>query len=244
MNNCSPLLRGEWRLVPRASDNETRRRDILRAGRSLLRERGLVALHMREVARGAGVALGTVYIYFPTKESLFVALFAERLDQMVAEVAPSLAAVTDLEELFVAVATSYRDVYVDSGGNLDILAAINDGSRLGPEFRDGLVAATGRVLDAVRVIVERAIAEFEPGDAPDPDLVLSLLWSTVSGLADHFTSVRHLMHRYTWDETVRFTARTVINGLLAGQSFSPPKLRPELADPPSTPFSPPDRHPN
>ncbi|MCT7660322.1 TetR/AcrR family transcriptional regulator [Mycobacterium deserti] len=206
---------GNTRVVPRASDKESRRRDILRAGRSLLREQGLAALQMREVARGAGVALGTVYIYFPTKESLFVALFAERLEQMSAELAPTLAAVTDLEELFVAVATSYRDVYVDSGGNLDILAAINDGSRLKPEIRDRLVEATGRVLDAVRVIVERALAQFEPADAPDPDLVLSLLWSTVSGLADHFTSVRHLMHRYTWDDTVRFTARTVIRGLLS-----------------------------
>jgi AcrR family transcriptional regulator len=211
-------------LVPRASEKEARRRDIMRVGRTLLRQRGLAALQMRELARGAGVALGTVYLYFPTKESLYVALFAERLDQMVAELAPTLATESDLEELFVAFAMSYRDVYVDSGGNLDILAAINSGSRLEPETRDHLVQATGRVLDAVRVIVERAIAELEPEDAPDPDMVTSLLWSTVSGLADHFTSARHLMHRHTWDDTVRFTARTVINGLLAGQAASPPKI--------------------
>jgi AcrR family transcriptional regulator len=196
----------------------------MRVGRTLLRQRGLAALQMRELARGAGVALGTVYLYFPTKESLYVALFAERLDQMVAELAPMLAAESDLEELFVAFATSYRDVYVDSGGNLDILAAINSASQLERNTRDHLVQATGRVLDAVRVIVERAIAEFEPDDSPDPDMVTSLLWSTVSGLADHFTSARHLMHRHTWDDTVRFTARTVINGLLAGPAASPPKI--------------------
>jgi hypothetical protein len=119
----------------------------------------------------------------------------------------------------------FRDVYVDSGGNIDILAAINSGSRLEPETRDHLVQVTGRVLDAVRMIVERAISEFEPDDAPDPDIVTSMLWSTVSGLADHFTSARHLMHRHTWDDTVRFTARTLINGLLAGATASPPKFR-------------------
>ena len=202
-------------------NKEARRRDILRAGRALLSKRGLAALQMREVARRAGVALGTVYVYFPTKESLFAAMFAERLDQMSAELAPALASVTDLEELFVAVATSYRDVYVEFGRNLDILAVIEDEARLQPEIRDHLVASTGRVLAAVRAIVERALAEFEPADAPDPDLVLSLLWSTVTGLADHFTSIRHLMHHYTWDDTVRFTAHTVIRGLLPDGATKP-----------------------
>ncbi|MDT5013788.1 MAG: TetR/AcrR family transcriptional regulator [Mycobacterium sp.] len=193
---------------------ERRRREILRAGRTLLRKRGLAALQMREVARRAGVAAGTVYLYFPTKESLFAEMFADRLDQMAAELEPTLAAVSDLEELFIAFATSYRDVYVEFGRNLDVLAGISDQSRLEPAIRDHLIAATSRLLDVARVIVERTVAQLEPATAPDPDLVLSLLWSTITGLADHFTSIRHLMHRYVWDDTARFAARTVISGLV------------------------------
>nr|WP_239005053.1 helix-turn-helix domain-containing protein [Mycolicibacterium sp. CBMA 360] len=37
---------------------------------------------MNEVARAAGVALGTLYRYFPSKTHLFVGLMAERVDRM------------------------------------------------------------------------------------------------------------------------------------------------------------------
>src|SRR6202011_4058876 len=108
-----------------------RRGDIVRAGGLLLREVGLVALQMRDVARRAGVGLGTVYTYFPTKEALFAALYAKRLDQMLSDLAPKLSATTHLEELFVLVATSYRDVYADFGKDLDILSVIGGGGRGG-----------------------------------------------------------------------------------------------------------------
>src|ERR1700730_16040547 len=111
-------MRTKW------GDRAARRGDIVRAGRSLLREDGLAALQMRDVARRAGVGLGTVYTYFPTKEALFAALYAERLDQMLSDLAPKLSTTTHLEELFVLVATSYRDVYADFGKDLDILSVI------------------------------------------------------------------------------------------------------------------------
>jgi AcrR family transcriptional regulator len=189
-----------------------RRSAILAAAGSLLRERGLSALQMREVARRAGIALGTVYTYFPTKEGLYAAIYAERLDEMLNELQPKMAAMTDLEELFVVIATSYRDVYAEFGKELDILAVVGGRSNLDPVIRDQLVASAGRVLAAVRAILERDGEVY--ASAADPDLVLALLWSTVTGLADHFTSIRHEMHRHTWDDTVRFAAHILVRGLV------------------------------
>ena len=188
-------------------DRTARRQDILRAGQRLLREKGLSALQMRDVARGAGVGLGTVYTYFPTKEALYGAMYAERLDRMHDELKPTLEATNELEELFVVVATSYRDVYAEFGKELDILSVIS--RRPGPHSaaRDQLSGAAGRLLAALRqVIVDVGIEQ--------PDLVLMLLWSTATGLANHFTSVRHEMHRHSWDEAVRFAARTLVAGLV------------------------------
>ena len=177
-------------------DRAARRTDIVRAGRSLLRENGLAALQMRDVARRAGVGLGTVYTYFPTKEALYATLFAERLDHMLADLAPRLSSETDLEELFVVVATSYRDVYAEFGRDLDIASVIGD----------QLPTAVTRVLDETRAILSRAgVAETE--------LALGLLWSTVTGLADHFTSARHQLLHNSWEQTVRFAARAIVRGL-------------------------------
>jgi AcrR family transcriptional regulator len=198
----------------RWGDRVARRSAILAAAGSLLREQGLSALQMREVARRAGIALGTVYTYFPTKEGLYAAMYAERLDELLNELEPKLASITDLEELFVVIATSYRDVYAEFGKELDILAVVGGRSNLDPVIRDQLVASAGRVLAAVRSILERAGEKDVYARAADPDLVIALLWSTVTGLADHFTGIRHEMHRHTWDDTVRFAAHVLVRGLV------------------------------
>jgi AcrR family transcriptional regulator len=194
-------------------DRTARRQDILRAGQQLVRDKGLSALQMRDVARGAGVGLGTVYTYFSTKEALYAAMYAERLDLMHDELKPALESTNELEELFVVVATSYRDVYAEFGRELDILSAIGQRPEAAAATRDQLGAAAARILGTLRQVI---------GDAgiDEPDLVLTLMWSTVTGLANHFTSVRHELHRHTWDEAVRFAARTLVRGLVAPMTLA------------------------
>ncbi len=68
---------------PLRRDAELNRQRILTAARQLIGERGLDISH-DEIARAAGVGVGTVYRRFPTAASLFVELFYEELDEMVA----------------------------------------------------------------------------------------------------------------------------------------------------------------
>ncbi|NMN93739.1 TetR/AcrR family transcriptional regulator [Antrihabitans stalactiti] len=189
----------------RWGDRETRRHDILRAGRTLLLSKGLAALQMREVARGAGIALGTVYTYFPNKEALFAAMYADRLDAMLSELAPALDTTTNAEDLFVHVASAYREVYTEFGKDVDLVAMLGN-NELDTSVRDRLVQSAGRLLAAFRVIVERT-------GVAEADLALTVMWSSIVGLCDHFTGVRHQLHQHTWDEAVRFTARTFARGL-------------------------------
>jgi AcrR family transcriptional regulator len=55
---------------------ETRRR-IVTAARELIAEGGYVAAQVAPVAERAGVAVGTVYRYFPSKSQLFAEVFRE-----------------------------------------------------------------------------------------------------------------------------------------------------------------------
>lgn len=75
---------------PLRRDAELNRQRILKAARKLVTARGLNVSH-DDVAREAGVAVGTVYRRYPRKEQLFEALFADRVDAVVnlAEVALS-----------------------------------------------------------------------------------------------------------------------------------------------------------
>jgi AcrR family transcriptional regulator len=67
---------------PLRRDAERNRQRILAAAAQVFTERGLDAT-LDEVARAAGVGVGTVYRRFPDKEALIAALFRERIDNLV-----------------------------------------------------------------------------------------------------------------------------------------------------------------
>jgi AcrR family transcriptional regulator len=68
---------------PLRKDAERNRRRILHAAAEVFGERGLDAT-LDDVARRAGVGVGTVYRRFPDKETLVAELFQGRIDDLVA----------------------------------------------------------------------------------------------------------------------------------------------------------------
>src|SRR5580692_8911841 len=67
---------------PLRRDAERNRQRVLAAAADVFTERGLDAT-LDEVARAAGVGVGTVYRRFPDKESLISELFRDRIDALV-----------------------------------------------------------------------------------------------------------------------------------------------------------------
>lgn len=66
---------------PLRKDAERNRRRVLRAARELFAARGLEP-NLNDVARHAGVGVGTVYRRFPTKEDLLEAIFEDAMNQI------------------------------------------------------------------------------------------------------------------------------------------------------------------
>jgi AcrR family transcriptional regulator len=75
----------------KAEDKERRAREILDAAEALSRHDGWAASTVAAVAARAGVAKGTVFLYFPTREALGLALLERELDRWVAELRGRLA---------------------------------------------------------------------------------------------------------------------------------------------------------
>ena len=64
----------------RSRSQHQRRKRIVQAAAALASRGGVEAMQMRTVAERAGVALGTLYRYFPSKMDLVVAVVSEELD--------------------------------------------------------------------------------------------------------------------------------------------------------------------
>ncbi len=84
----------------RARRKEARPGEIVAAALELFAERGFAATKLEDVAARAGIAKGTIYLYFPTKEELFRAVLREgwlpNLDQAEAMVAAHTGSTADL----------------------------------------------------------------------------------------------------------------------------------------------------
>ena len=59
---------------------QVRRQEILQAARRLFRSMAFAEITMAQVAEEAGLAKGTTYLYFPTKEALFLELMREEFN--------------------------------------------------------------------------------------------------------------------------------------------------------------------
>jgi len=63
-----------------------KRKEILAAAFAVISEKGFYRTTVEDVARHAQVAKGTVYLYFKSKEDMFVEMVVDRLEQTRAEV--------------------------------------------------------------------------------------------------------------------------------------------------------------
>lgn len=93
-----------------------RREDILKAARVMFKHNGYEKARVAEIAQRAGVAKGTVYLYFKSKQAMLDAL-CDRYQEMIADaILPALqnpdphAAIKDAVHAGLAVASSERDL--------------------------------------------------------------------------------------------------------------------------------------
>ncbi|HJV01455.1 MAG TPA: TetR family transcriptional regulator [Burkholderiaceae bacterium] len=106
-------------------DREQRRRVLLDAAHQLYRERNALP-PVADIASAAGLAKGTVYLYFRTKEEIFVALLEDSFTRLFTALAPLLTAL-DMDQPGgpARFARAYTQLVRDSGDLLQLAALGN-----------------------------------------------------------------------------------------------------------------------
>jgi AcrR family transcriptional regulator len=160
-------------------DAERNRQRILAAASDAFAEGGL-AVTMDEIARRAGVGVGTVYRRFPDKELLIEALFEQRIDELLAlaeaarDEPEPFAGIERFLETFLAVQAADR-------GLTEVVLGT-------PRGRSRVARARGRIAPVVEDLVARARAAGElRADVAASDL--ALVQFMVAALIDYTAEV-------------------------------------------------------
>jgi AcrR family transcriptional regulator len=154
---------------PLRKDAERNRQRILRAAADVFTARGFEAT-LDDVARHAGVGVGTVYRRFPGKEALAEALFHDRLDGLVALAGHALARPDAWEGLVWFLEQAGALLATDRGMRQVLMFATYG--------RDRVSEARSRMLPVVSQLVQRAQqqgrlrADMSPTDIPVIEFML------------------------------------------------------------------------
>ena len=77
--------------MPRVVDRTERQQELTQAALAVFAERGYHGGSMATVAQEAGVAAGTIYLYFERKQDLLITLFRRDLGDYIERCRPALA---------------------------------------------------------------------------------------------------------------------------------------------------------
>ena len=147
------------------------RRDILDAAWTLMEGEGVAALSVREVARALGIRQQSLTYYFPTKQDLLDALFADGFDELGRRLA-EIPSDTNADAAVVALATAFVDHCVTHAAGYHLMF-----QRTVPGFEPS-ERSHAVALGVLRVLQERLAAA---GISDEADV--AVIRSLMSGLA-------------------------------------------------------------
>jgi AcrR family transcriptional regulator len=187
----------------RAAKSAERRNAILKAALDEFSERGFAAARLDDVARRAGVAKGTIYLYFKDKEALFQELVRFQIGPVVGALEAVLASDLPLKVIVDnALDIFVREIYGTHRKQV-LRLIISEGPRF-PALADFYYREVlAHILKAVRARLARAV---ERGEIEGDELVrfpqllgapgiVAIVWS---GLFDRFEplDVRAMVRAY------------------------------------------------
>lgn len=184
----SDPTQGPPRARPRQRRKDARPQEIVEAAMQLWAEKGFAGTRLDDVATHAGVAKGTIYLYFPSKEALFEAALRQTLVATMDAAGQDVGNYEgDTRGLLGLFFERVRRELVDTGSIVLMRILIGEGHRFPALVALHREIALGRGMATLRSILQRGVdrGELRP-DAlqTDPRIVMgpvmmAALWSLV-----------------------------------------------------------------
>jgi AcrR family transcriptional regulator len=166
-------------------ERQARRRRIQSAAREVFAERGYAKASIEHIAKQAGLSVGAIYLYFRSKEDLYVSLLEETLAHLDAELAARRAEVDVHERLAATFDRLLEWTGTDVEGTRILRLLAQPGVRA--QLTDEVVAEVGSGMTRLRDHLGACIADgihagvYRAVGAAD---IADLLWSLFLGNLD------------------------------------------------------------
>jgi len=152
----------------RQREKEQRREQILDTARRLLLKKGIDATSMNQIARDAELSVGTLYLYFKNKESLFAALQEEGLDLLYTKIKEESERGFTPREKLERVALAYLDFSEEHRKYFDIINYFLTSPEIvfPPSLKSRVDEHVNRILSVVEDILKEGVSK----DADDREI--------------------------------------------------------------------------
>ncbi len=138
------------------ADETTRREPILRNASRLFSEKGYRGTTVDDIVQATGIAKGTFYIYFKSKEDLLIEVIKNLISQTVEEIERSLAGEKDFLRRMMSKGTTFTRLYAENRDLFSVLIGETVGNpRLLSQLDEVYRALVDPLMDDLRVGIEK-----------------------------------------------------------------------------------------
>jgi AcrR family transcriptional regulator len=216
---------------PRLVDKERRRREIAVKALDLFADRGFESTSVSQIAEAAGVAKGSVYLYFESKEELIFRALTAWGDLMMERTAPMLQGEQDPVARLRRVIHGMMDAFISDERSARIAVGLFQMYLNKPKFFTRY-DVPGEVLHGARRIVTDILLEgvsrgiFPPETARDAEKIAVNLVAYLDGIGLHYHmskpyfDIREQVDFYLSNLLATLTSAYSIEGSRSGGSGS------------------------
>lgn len=134
---------------------------ILESAEKLFIEKGYYSAKIEDIARNAGIAKGTVYIYFKDKESIYISLLEKKLAELTSFIGnvinEEISSSEKLEKIYFSLSE-----YMDKAHRLQAIVSVENIKTLMhimTKIKNRVIPKVKRIINSISKIIEEGIKE-------------------------------------------------------------------------------------
>jgi len=196
-----------------ATQNDKRTR-ILKSAVKVFAQKGFYNAKVAEIAKGAEVADGTIYLYFKNKDEMLISIFEEEMAKFITRIDKEMAATSDIiEKVRIFIRTHLEFVKKNPRLAQVFQLELRQSNKFIKEY-------TGTKLKEYLNIIGTLVEEGQKQDVlrkdVHPGLVKRALFGALDEIATHWVLLKN--GKYDLNESADQIANIMIHGLRAQQT--------------------------